>query len=370
VVADSVVRDIVGFTNALREDGVRISPTQTATASAGLERVGIGRIDDVYWTLRQTLVSRRDDLVVFDAVFSRWFGQTAPMGELSLVSQPDASHAQSPGEGEAEPPTGTEPLQGWTPIEYLRTRDFAHATPEELRQIEALIAELRVQRPRRRSRRLRPARRGSVDLRRLVRRSLATGGEPVFRSFRRRIAVPRKVVFLCDVSGSMASYSRELLLFASALVRSGRGVEAFAFGTRLTRVTAQLTARDPRGALDAAAEAVPDWSGGTRIGSSLHRLNQEWGRRGVTRGAIVVIASDGWERDDVALVAREMARLERESYSVIWVNPLKGDPEYQPLAAGMRAALPHVDHFLAGNDLSSLESLADVLAGERPRGAG
>jgi hypothetical protein len=243
-------------------------------------------------------------------------------------------------------------------------------TPEEFENVGKLIAEIASARPRRRSRRLRPHHRGrELDMRRLVRASLATGGEAVERTYRSRVHVPRKLVVLCDVSGSMEAYSRALVLFLHALVRSGRGVETFAFGTRLTRLTRDLIARDPEGALRAASARVVDWSGGTRIGYSLKSFNDEWGRRALTRGAVVVIVSDGWEREDAVVVGHEMARLARQAYAVVWVNPLKGHPDYQPLAGGMRAALPYVDRFLAGHNLASLEDLSDVLRGIERRHA-
>ena len=243
-------------------------------------------------------------------------------------------------------------------------------TPEEFENVGKLIAEIAAGRPRRRSRRLRPHHRGrDLDMRRLVRASLGTGGEAVERTYRNRVHVPRKLVVLCDVSGSMEAYSRALVLFLHALARSGRGVEAFAFGTRLTRLTRELIIRDPEGALRAASARVADWSGGTRIGHSLKAFNDEWGRRALTRGAVVVIVSDGWEREDAAVVGLEMARLARQAYAVVWVNPLKGHPDYQPLAGGMRAALPYVDRFLPGHNLASLEELADVLTGIERRHA-
>jgi len=202
-----------------------------------------------------------------------------------------------------------------------------------------------------------------------VRGSLSTGGDVIERSFRRRKTVPRKLVLLCDVSGSMEAYTRALLLFVHAVVGSGRGVEAFAFGTRLTRLTPELAERDPEKAVAAAARRVVDWTGGTRIGASLKAFNDEWGRRALTRGAVIVIASDGWERGEAELVGQEMARLARAAYAVVWVNPLKGSPEYQPLAGGMRAALPYVDRFLPGHNLASLEGLGEVLAGIERRHA-
>jgi uncharacterized protein with von Willebrand factor type A (vWA) domain len=237
-------------------------------------------------------------------------------------------------------------------------------TSAEFAQAQALMADVAAARPQRRSRRLRPHPRGRrLDLRGLARASLATGGDPIERSFRRRIDVPRKVVVLCDVSGSMEAYTRALLLFLHALVGSGRGVEVFAFGTRLTRLTPELATRDPDQALEAAALRVVDWAGGTRIGVSLKTFNDVWGRRAFSRGALVVIVSDGWERQDASLVGREMARLARAAHGIVWVNPLKGHPDYQPLAAGLRAALPFVDRFAAGHNLASLEDLAAVLEG-------
>ena len=181
--------------------------------------------------------------------------------------------------------------------------------------------------------------------------------------------MPRKLVVLCDVSGSMEAYTRALVLFLHAVVGSGRGVEAFAFGTRLTRLTPELATRDPEEALRAATNRVLDWASGTRIGESLKQFNDLWGRRALSRGAVVAIVSDGWERHDASLVGREMARLARAAFAVVWVNPLKGHPEYEPLAGGMREALPFVDRFVSGHNLASLEELADVLAGIERRHA-
>ncbi len=253
----------------------------------------------------------------------------------------------------------------------IRQKDFAAMTPPEFAQVERAIAQISAARPLRRSRRLRPHARGPrLDLRRLARRSLTRGGEPIEPAFRRRIEVPRKLVVLCDVSGSMEAYTRALILFLHAVVGSGRRVEVFAFGTRLTRLTDEFRTRDPEQALAAAARRVVDWASGTRIGASLRTFNDVWGRRALARGAVVVIVSDGWEREDANLVAAEMQRLQRAAYAVVWVNPLKGNPDYQPLAGGMRAALPYVDRFLAGHNLASLEDLAAVLAGiERRHGA-
>jgi uncharacterized protein with von Willebrand factor type A (vWA) domain len=264
-----------------------------------------------------------------------------------------------------------DPLElGASGHELLRDKDFAEMTPDEYRRVKRLIAAIAGNRPLRASRRRRSDPRGDrLDMRKLIRQSLRTGGDPVDRPYRARKHVPRKLVVLCDVSGSMDAYARALVLFLHAAVGSGPGVEAFAFGTRLSRLTAELGTRDPESALEKCTEAVTDWGSGTRIGASLKEFNDLYGKRALSRGAIVVIVSDGWERQDPELVGREMARLARAAYAVVWVNPLKGNPEYQPLAGGMRAALPYVDRFLSGHNLRSLEELAAVLAGIERRHA-
>jgi uncharacterized protein with von Willebrand factor type A (vWA) domain len=372
VPADALVRHVVTFGRVLREAGLEVGPGRIADAFRGLDAVGLAGRDDVYWALRQTLVSRVDDLEAFDRAFAAWFeGSAQPprARDGEAERRPAAVSASEQGAGSEGEPTD-ERGTGWSLEEVLRTKDFADLTPDELSRLRAAIARLAASRPTRRSRRLRRAPSGRVlDLRRLVRLSLATGGDPVERAFRDRVVTPRKLVVLCDVSGSMEPYSRAILLFVHALLESGRGVEAFVFGTRLTRVTEDLRGRDPERALREASKRVVDWSGGTRIGGSLKAFNDVWGRRALTRGAVVVIVSDGWEREDSTGVGREMARLARAAYAVIWVNPLKGHPEYQPLAGGMRAALPYVDRFLAGHNLASLEELAGVLAGIERRHA-
>ncbi len=216
--------------------------------------------------------------------------------------------------------------------------------------------------PRRLQRRLEPSRaRRALDVRRTLLAALHTDGVPLRRAWRAPRERPFKLVLVLDVSGSMQAYARVLLLFAHAAVHADRRVEAFTFGTRLTRVTGPLAAAHPDRALAAVARAVPDWSSGTRIGENVRALNERWGRRGVTRGAFVVILSDGWERGDPALLGAELARLRRSARRLVWVNPLAGHAGYEPLAAGMAAALPHVDRLLAGHDLASLEALVQVI---------
>jgi len=376
VQGDVLVRHVVTFGRVLREVGLEVGPGRLADALTGLDTVDLTSQDDVYWTLRTTLVSRVEEIEPFDRAFRAWFlrAPIAPPrrseapGELAVkLVQKATSDRRLAREDEG---AGEESdAAGWSFEEVLRRKDFASMTPEEFARARELIRRCAAARPQRRSRRLRPHPRGrDLDLRRLVRGSLGTGGDAIERAFRRRVEKPRKLVIICDVSGSMEAYTRALLLYVHAAV-VGRGVEAFVFGTRLSHLTPELTSRDPERALAAATQHVVDWSGGTRIGASLKHFNDEWGRRALTRGAVVVVVSDGWERQDAALVGQEMARLARQAFAVVWVNPLKGNPEYQPLAGGMRAALPYIDRFLAGHNLESLEELADVVAGIERRHA-
>jgi uncharacterized protein len=376
-VRSPLLRHVVTFGRVLREVGIEVGPGRLADALRALDAVELTRQPDVYWALRQTLVSRRDELQLFDRAFAAWFLRDAidPAGR-GAVPQPPQLHriakaAAEPGLREEEDEGDDEPLEvGTSAHELLREKDFAEMTPEEFERARRLMGEIARTRPRRESRRRFPDPRGDrLDVRRLVRHSLRTGGDPLERPYRARKQVPRKLVVLCDVSGSMDAYTRALLLFLHAVVGTGRGVEAFAFGTRLSRLTPELGTRDPEAALERVTEAVMDWGSGTRIGSALKEFNDEYGRRALSRGAVVVIVSDGWERQDPELVGREMARLARAAYAVVWVNPLKGNPEYQPLAGGMRAALPFVDRFLPGHNLRSLEELAAVLAGIERRHA-
>jgi len=372
VAADALVRHVVTFGRVLREVGVEVGPGRISDALTGLDAVDLTDQKDVYWTLRQTLVSRRDELDLFDRAFAAWFLREPimPAGR-GLVPGPAAVRRVARAAADGEATGGDEPVSpGASPHELLRDKDFAAMTPEEFARARHLIASIARMRPERRSHRLRRDAQGDrLDMRRLLRQCLRTGGDAVDRPFRDRKAVPRKLVVLCDVSGSMESYTRALLLFLHAAVGAGRGVEAFAFGTRLSRLTTDLRTRDPEHALDRAAARVHDWGAGTRIGASLKAFNDEYGRRALTRGAVVVLVSDGWEREDAELVGREMARLARAAYAIVWVNPLKGNPEYQPLAGGMRAALPFCDRFLPGHNLESLEELATVLAGIERRHA-
>jgi uncharacterized protein with von Willebrand factor type A (vWA) domain len=376
-VSGALVRDVVTFGRILREAGLEVGPGRIADALQGLDHVGVTRQDDVYWTLRTTLVARREELEPFDRAFDAWFlGRgVAPPRRPREDPRPTRQGPRLRRDAQLGRPAdqaGGDPEEiGHSSHEVLRTKDFAAMTPAEASAARELLSAIVTERPTRRSHRLEPHRRGTrLHMRALMRASLATAGEPIDRRYRRRRETPRKLVLLCDVSGSMEAYSRALLLFMHATVRSGRSVEVFAFGTRLTRLTPDLRARDPDEALSRAAASVVDWAAGTRIGASLKEYNDVWGRRALTRGSVVVIASDGWERQDHELLGREMRRLHRAAHAVVWVNPLKGSPEYQPLGAGMREALPHVDRFVSGHNVASLESLSQLLTGLRHRHQG
>jgi uncharacterized protein with von Willebrand factor type A (vWA) domain len=367
---DAVVRTLVTFGRILREAGIEVGPGRLQDALRGLELVDLGRRDDVYHALRCTLVSRHDDLDAFDAAFAA-FWERAPRAAAGAGADQDAPRPTRPapatpdteGEGEGEGEEAPVATVSASSDEVLRHRDFADMTPDELRRLRRLIAALPAAVPVRRSHRLRAGRAGDVlDARRTIRAAIHTEGLPLRLAHRRRTLVPRRLVFLCDVSGSMEPYARAMIMFLEAAARAGRQVEAFAFGTRLTRLTPELRDLDPVRSLGRAGGLMPDWGGGTRIGESLRELNDRFGRRGLTRGAVVVVVSDGWERGDLELLDSELGRLRRRCHRLVWVNPLKGHADFEPLAGGMRTALRHADVFLEGHDLVALETLAVALS--------
>jgi uncharacterized protein with von Willebrand factor type A (vWA) domain len=369
-VTDSEVDRVpVAFARVLRSAGLDVPVGATITFAEGLATVGLERPDLVYWAGRATLVKRPEDIPTYDRAFDVfWLGARPAVGlgpepEPTTITlafdDPDAPEADESDPGADGPVLSVR----WSPAEILRERDFAAYTAAEFEEARRLMADLKLAGALRRSRRRRPSTRdrGRPDVRRTVRRALRAGGEPVQRAYLGPATRPRRVVLLCDVSGSMEPYARALLRFLHAAV-VGRGrVEAFALGTRLTRITRELSSRDPDAALGAAARRVVDWSGGTRLGEGLREFNDRWGVRGMARGAVVVILSDGWDRGDPAVLGEQMARLARVAYRIVWVNPLKATPEYAPLARGMAAALPHVDEFVEGHSLASLEHLVEVI---------
>jgi uncharacterized protein with von Willebrand factor type A (vWA) domain len=367
-----VRRRVATLAGVLRAGGVRVGTGEVETALRALAAVDAGSRVAAYLALRPVLCSRREDLAAFDAAFAAVFDAGAPDrgagagAELPPGGAPALPRVALPPAPAAERATD-EPVvrpAAYSDAELLRDKDFADYTDAERAVARAIIARLARRGPQRRSRRLRAVRRRGPrpDIQRTVRESLRHGGEPLDRRWRAPSTAPRRLVLVCDVSGSMTPYARMLLQYLHAAVATRRPVEAFAFGTRLTRVTRELAVRDPDRALERVSAAVSDWSGGTRIGAALGELNRVHGRR-LGRGAIVVLLSDGWDRGEPELLAAEMARLRRSAHRVIWLNPLKAAPGYEPLVRGMAAALPHTDHFLAGNSLRSLEELADLLEG-------
>jgi uncharacterized protein with von Willebrand factor type A (vWA) domain len=363
----------VGFARLLRGSGLDVPVGNTVTFAEAVAAVGITRRDSVYWAGRATLVRRPEDIDTYDRAFAAWWAHRLPVSltpsvvrdiVLAFDTAGDDEEPAPDAESESDSRDGDLLAVRYSRAEVLRERDFALYTHDEFVEARRLMADLRMAGSLRRSRRLRASRRrrGRPDLRRTVRRAIRTGGEPIHRAFVEPAQRPRRVVLLCDVSGSMEPYARGLVRFLHAAV-VGRGrVEAFALGTRLTRITRELSSRDPDVALAAATRRVVDWSGGTRLGDGLRQFNDEWGVRGMARGAVVVILSDGWDRGDPEILGEQMARLHRVAYRVVWVNPLKSSADFAPLARGMAAALPHVDEFVEGHSLASLEHLAAVVA--------
>jgi uncharacterized protein with von Willebrand factor type A (vWA) domain len=358
----------VAFARVLRGTGVDVPVGATLDFARALECTGLAESDLVYWAGRATLVRRPEDIALFDRAFAAFWSRVEAADE-QIANEEFAIAFDMPGaEGEAseeQMPADIPVLSvRFSPTEVLRRRDFAEYTPAEFAEARRLMADLRFAGARRSSRRLRPSHkhRGTPDLRRTVRRSLRAGGEPMARAFLETGERTRRIVLLLDVSGSMEPYARAFVRFLHAAVVSRAAVEAFAIGTRVTRVTRELKSHDPDAAIRAAARRVVDWSGGTRLGEGLQTFNDTWGVRGMARGAVVVILSDGWDRGDPEVLGTQMARLHRVAHRIVWVNPLKASPGYAPLAGGMAAALPYVDEFVEGHSLAALEKLTEVMS--------
>ncbi len=360
------------FSAILRGAGLVITIRRVMAFTEALRLLGAERRDGVYWAGRATLVGSPADIVLYDRAFAVFWEGRAPSGifvelppiSVTLATDTDDEGAAPPADDDGEPDTGPTLRVRYSDTETLRHKDFADCSDAELTELHSLMGELRFHAVTRRSRRAVRAKRISrrPDLRRTIRRALRTGGEAIHREFLTGDRKPRRVVLLLDVSGSMEPYARALVRFAHAAVVGRTRVEAFTIGTRLTRVTRELSSRDPDAGLRDAAASVQDWSGGTRLGETLHEFNDKWGVRGHARGAIVVVVSDGWDRGTPDELEEQMARLHRVTHRLVWVNPLKHTPGYAPLARGMAAALPHVDDFIEGHSFDSLEQLAATIA--------
>ena len=376
------VRLLADFAAALRAAGLAVGSGDVLGYATAMSTLDPTDLVDLYWAGRTTLVTRRDSISTYDRVFRQFFLNAAgdPVREmLTLRAQVTTENqavldvpATDPPPREGDPEEATLGLMA-SDAEALRHKPFAACTPEELAILRRIMARIRLAPPRRRTRRTRSAPAGqSPDLRRMVRESLRLHGDPAELSWRRRKVRLRPLILILDVSGSMADYSRSLLQFAYSARRAAghpaghrRGqaarVEVFCFGTRLTRITRELDRRRPDDALHRAARAVVDWEGGTRIGASLDTFLRDWGRRGLCRGGIVVICSDGLDRGDPDVLATAMERLSRLSHRIVWLNPHQASNRAVPSTLGMAVAAPHIDLILPGRDLSSLEELATLL---------
>jgi uncharacterized protein with von Willebrand factor type A (vWA) domain len=361
---------LVNFAAELRSAGLAVGSGDVLTYCAAMTPLDPSDLLDLYWAGRTTLVTRREQIASYDEVFKRYFLDAAdPAGQLlalkAQVTGQNEAVLEVPATEQGSGDRQEEAMLGLmaSDAEALRRKSFAACTPEELAAVRRIMARIRLTPPKRRARRTAGARSGrSPDLRRTVRESMRMHGEPAELYWRRRKVRLRPLILVLDVSGSMADYSRNLLQFAYSAKRAAARVEVFCFGTRLTRVTRALASRRPDDALELAASTVFDWEGGTRIGACLDTLVRDWGRRGLCRGGIVVICSDGLDRGDPDVLAMAMERLGRLCHRVVWMNPHKGgDPAFRPSTLGMMVAAPHIDLLLSGHDLDSLEELAALL---------
>jgi uncharacterized protein len=388
------------FSQRLHAAGVPVTPSQTEQYTRALKLTKPVSRRRLYCTTRAIFVTGFQQVAAFNRVFAEVFGTRKSTRsddyDVDLADTPDAEEVDSEtpddmddqkvmereggqdamnmnaGEGDSdedEEESDKEtlvPMQEASEDEALSQKNFSALNAEELALLYRLMVRLQLATPERVTRRKRKGRRGEhMDMRRTLRRSMHTGGDPIVLARKRRRVHPRRLVLLCDISGSMEPYARAYLQFLHAARATGPYAEAFVFATRLTRLTRQLAGRNPQRAIRRATEAAPDWSSGTRIGDALKEFNDRYGRRGMARGSVVVILSDGWERGDPALVAREMQRLSRLAYRIVWVNPRVAAPGFAPKAGGLVAALPHCDALVSGHTLKSLEEVADAIAAER-----
>ena len=390
---ETIELDLPEFVGALsrrlHDRGVPTAPARSADLARALTLVQPISRRALYWTTRAVLVSDQAQVPAFDSVFFSLFGSSggdaddfvpehaptvAPPQEEQAAPRPVTSQTDQP-DGPPSPATGDADESGDSELEILVARasdeellskkSFDALEPHELAQLYRLMSRLELVTPLRRTRRHERRRHGErVDLRRTLRTSLRTSGDPIRLARRRRRTVPRKLVLLCDISGSMEPYARAYLQFLTSAARTGPNAEAFVFATRLTRVTRALASRNPERAIQRAAAAAPDWSSGTRIGDALREFNDRHGRRGMARGAVIVILSDGWERGDPVLVGREMARLARLAHRIVWVNPRVSADSFSVQSGGMLAALPYCDALVSGHSFQALSEVAEAIGAE------
>lgn len=356
---------LLGFARALRAAGVTVTADRERTYLLAAATVGLEDQAAVYAAGRATLCASPSDLERYDLVYAAWFGAERPAAVRRPPNprpSPMADLNDAEGSGEAGDDTDVDDVRARaSATEVLRHRDIATMSAREREQLTRMFAALRPRPPRRRTHRLTSAPRGRVDARRTMRDMIRRHGEPGPIRWRGRVDRPRRVVVLIDVSGSMSSYADALLRLGHVWCRGGGPVEVFTLGTRLTHVTAALHQPDPDRALVAAGRTIPDWSGGTRLAHGIKAFLDLWGRRGMARGAVVVVVSDGWERDDPEGLAEQMRRLHGLAHHVVWANPHRGHDAYQPVQRGIVAALPYVDSFVAGHSMTAFAELLEVV---------
>ncbi len=358
-----------GFVTYLRAMGISVPVASTIVFHEALGKIGFTHREHVYWAGRTSLLSQPEDIPVYDEAFQSFWdgslkieaiGGSSEEGVVSLVQDSASGETQELIENEDE--SNVVSLR-YSRSEILTKKDFALYTEQELEEAYKLMESIELIGGKRQSRRkiVSSKKTQHPDLRSMIRSSFKTGGEPIRRHFTQHGAKTRRVVFLLDISGSMEAYARALLRFVQAAVVGRRQVEAFTLGTRLTRITRELSNRDFDSALGDTSRAIADWSGGTRLGETIRDFVNDWGQRGMARGATIVILSDGWDRGEAGIMDEQMARLARVSHQIIWMNPLKASPGYEPLAQGMAAALPFIDRFIEGHSLESLLEFAELL---------
>lgn len=361
----------VAFARVLRGAGLDAPLDSVIMFVNALAQLGLENRQDVYWAAYSTLVRRHEDTPIFDRAFLVFWDQRFALNQPEVEQETISMTLLIDDENKQDDDETAEPIDDensitlrFSSIETLREKDFAEYNDAELREAEQFMTRLRLAGPPKKSLRLVKAGRHGArhDIRRTMRASLHHDGEPIERYWRESSTRLRRLVVLLDISGSMEPYARALLRFMHAAVVGRQRVEAFTFGTRLTRITKELTSRDPDRALAQTSTQVSDWSGGTRLGECLRTFNDHWGIGGMARGSIFVVLSDGWDRGDPNVLAEQMQRLNRVAFRVIWVNPLKVSPGYAPLARGMAAALPFIDDFVEGHSLEALQYLTEVIS--------
>ena len=361
----------VAFARILRGAGLDVPLDSVIVFVSALTQLGLENRENVYWSAHATLIRRHEDVQIFDRAFKVFWEQQIAVETATFEEQHESITLLVDDEDASTDDSSAEPIEDentialrFSKIETLREKDFAAYNQLELREAEQFMASLRLAGPPKKSLRLMKTNRHGArhDIRRTMRATLQHDGEPIERYWREPSTKLRRLVVLLDISGSMEPYARALLRFMHAAVVGRQRVEAFTFGTRLTRITKELTSRDPDKALAQTSAQVSDWSGGTRLGECLQSFNDNWGVGGMARGSIFVILSDGWDRGDPKVLADQMSRLSRVAYRVIWVNPLKVSPGYAPLARGMAAAMPYIDEFVEGHSLEALRELTEVIS--------